>query len=224
MFIDQSMTRKVITIDPEAGIVEAKEKMRQYRIHSLPVVDSDRNLVGIVTDRDVRSAWPSDLFSAEEGLRQKERSAQLKIKDIMTADPVTVSPANTLEDALLLMQRVHVGALPVVDRDRKVAGIISLRDLLQAFTQVLGIDEPGMLLCIVADDVQGQMKRIVDAITEEKIRFGSILVSRYWEKGKRAFFPYLFTQNVLQLKKKLEALGFTFINPLEWYLRDQPSK
>lgn len=224
MFIDQSMTRKVITIDPEAGIVEAKEKMRQYRIHSLPVVDSDRNLVGIVTDRDVRSAWPSDLFSEEEGLRQKERSAQLKIKDIMTADPVTVSPANTLEDALLLMQRVHVGALPVVDRDRKVAGIISLRDLLQAFTQVLGIDEPGMLLCIVADDQQGQMKRIVDAITEEKIRFGSILVSRYWEKGKRAFFPYLFTHNVLQLKKKLEALGFTFINPLEWYLRDQPSK
>jgi len=224
MFIDQSMIRKVITIDPEAGIPEAKEKMRQYRIHSLPVIDTERNLVGIVTDRDVRSAWPSDLFSVEETLRQKERSAELKIKDIMTADPVTVSPANTLQDALLLMQKIHVGALPVVDRDGKIAGIISLRDLLRAFTGVLGIDEPGMLLGIVADDQQGQMKRIVDAITEERIRFGSVLVSRHWEEGKRAFFPYLFTHNVLQLKKKLEALGFTFINPLEWYLRDQPSK
>ena len=224
MFIDQSMIRKVITIDPEAGIPEAKEKMRRYQIHSLPVISADRTLVGIVTDRDVRSAWPSDLFSEEETLRQKERSAELKIKDIMTADPVTVSPANTLQDALLLMQRIHVGALPVVDRDGKVVGIISLRDLLRAFTEVLGIDEPGMLLGIVADDQQGQMKRIVDAITEEKIRFGSILVSRHWEEGKRAFFPYLFTHNVLQLKKKLEALGFTFINPLEWYLRDQPSK
>ena len=224
MFIDQSMIRKVITIDPEAGIDEAKEMMRRYRIHSLPVVSADRTLIGIVTDRDVRSAWPSDLFSVEEALRQKERSAELKIKDIMTADPVTVSPANTLQDALLLMQKIHVGALPVVDRDGKVAGIISLRDLLRAFTGVLGIDEPGMLLGIVADDRQGQMKRIVDAITEEKIRFGSVLVSRHWEEGKRAFFPYLFTHNVLQLKKKLEALGFTFINPLEWYLRDQPSK
>jgi len=224
MFIDQSMVRKVITIDPEAGIDEAKEMMRRYRIHSLPVVSADRTLIGIVTDRDVRSAWPSDLFSVEEALRQKERSAELKIKDIMTADPVTVSPANTLQDALLLMQKIHVGALPVVDRDGKVVGIISLRDLLRAFTGVLGIDEPGMLLGIVADDQQGQMKRIVDAITEEKIRFGSVLVSRHWEEGKRAFFPYLFTHNVLQLKKKLEALGFTFINPLEWYLRDQPSK
>jgi acetoin utilization protein AcuB len=224
MFIDQSMIRKVITIDPEAGIDEAKEMMRRYRIHSLPVVSADRTLIGIVTDRDVRSAWPSDLFSVEEALRQKERSAELKIKDIMTADPVTVSPANTLQDALLLMQKIHVGALPVVDRDGKVVGIISLRDLLRAFTGVLGIDEPGMLLGIVADDQQGQMKRIVDAITEERIRFGSVLVSRHWEEGKRAFFPYLFTHNVLQLKKKLEALGFTFINPLEWYLRDQPSK
>ena len=224
MFIEQSMNRKVITIDPEAGIAEAKEKMLQYRIHSLPVIDTNRNLVGIVTDRDVRSAWPSDLFSEEETLRQKDRSAELKIKDIMTADPVTVSPANTLQDALLMMQKFHVGALPVVDRGGKVAGIISLRDLLGAFTEVLGIDEPGMLLGIVADDRQGQMKRIVDAITEEKIRFGSVLVSRHWEEGKRAFFPYLFTHNVLQLKKKLEALGFTFINPLEWYLRDQPSK
>jgi len=223
MFIDQSMNRKVITIDPEAGIDEAKEVMRRHRIHSLPVVSADRTLIGIVTDRDVRSAWPSDLFSVEETLRQKERSAELKIKDIMTPDPVTVSPANTLQDALLLMQKIHVGALPVVDRDGKVAGIISLRDLLRAFTGVLGIDEPGMLLGIVADDQQGQMKRIVDAITEEKIRFGSVLVSRHWEEGQRAFFPYLFTHNVLQLKKKLEALGFTFINPLEWYLRDQPS-
>ncbi len=223
MFIDQSMTRKVITIEPEAGIAEAKEQMRRHRIHSLPVVSADGTLIGIVTDRDVRSAWPSDLFSEEEILRQKERSATLKIKDIMTADPVTVSPANTLQDALLLMQRIHVGALPVVDRDGKVAGIISLRDLLGAFTEVLGIDEPGMLLGIVAEDLQGQMKRIVDAITEEKIRFGSILVSRHWEEGKRAFFPYLFTHNILQLKKKLEALGFTFINPLEWYLRDQPA-
>ena len=224
MFIDQSMTRKVITIDPEAGILEAREKMRRYQFHSLPVIDTDRNLVGIVTDRDVRSAWPSDLFSEEETLRQIDRSSQLKIKDIMTADPVTLSPANTLEDALLLMQKINVGALPVVDRGGKVVGIITLRDLLRAFTVVLGIDEPGMLLGIVADDQQGQMKRIVDAITEEKIRFGSILVSRHWEEGKRAFFPYLFTHNVLQLKKKLEALGFTFINPLEWYLREPPSK
>jgi acetoin utilization protein AcuB len=66
------------------------------------------------------------------------------------------------------------------------------------------------------------MKRIVDAITEEKIRFGSVLVARGWEKGKRAFFPYLFTHNTMRIKKKLEGSGFTLINPLELYQEPLP--
>ncbi len=167
---------------------------------------------------------PAGISSEEELGRLKERLAELKVKDIMTSQVVTLSPNNTLEDALLLMQQVHVGALPVIDRDRKLLGIIAVRDLLQGFTEVLGIEEPGTLLCILADDQQGQMKRIVDAITEEKIRFGSVLVARGWEKGKRAFFPYLFTHNTLRIKKKLEGSGFTLINPLELYLEPPPPK
>jgi acetoin utilization protein AcuB len=221
MFIAQNMTRKVITIHPEAGVLEARDLLQRYKIHSLPVVGPEGTLIGIVTDRDVRSAMPAGISSEEELGRLQERLAELKVKDIMTSQVVTLSPNNTLEDALLLMQQVHVGALPVIDRDRKLLGIIAVRDLLQGFTEVLGIEEPGTLLCILADDQQGQMKRIVDAITEEKIRFGSVLVARGWEKGKRAFFPYLFTHNVMRIKKKLEGSGFTLINPLELYLEPQ---
>jgi acetoin utilization protein AcuB len=224
MFIARSMTRKVITIHPETGVLEARDLMQRYKIHSLPVVGPEGTLIGIVTDRDVRSAMPAGISSEEELGRLKERLGELKIKDIMTSQVVTLSPNNTLEDALLLMQQVHVGALPVIDRDRKILGIITVRDLLQGFTEVLGIEEPGTLLCILADDQQGQMKRIVDAITEEKIRFGSVLVARGWEKGKRAFFPYLFTHNTMRIKKKLEGSGFTLINPLELYLEPPPPK
>jgi acetoin utilization protein AcuB len=224
MFIARSMTRKVITIHPEAGVLEARDLLQRFKIHSLPVVGAEGTLIGIVTDRDARSAMPAGISSEEELGRLKERLAELKVKDIMTSQVVTLSPNNTLEDALLLMQQVHVGALPVIDRDRKLLGIIAVRDLLQGFTEVLGIEEPGTLLCILADDQQGQMKRIVDAITEEKIRFGSVLVARGWEKGKRAFFPYLFTHNTLRIKKKLEGSGFTLINPLELYLEPPPPK
>jgi len=224
MFIERNMTRKVVTIHPEAGVLEARDRLQQYKIHSLPVIGPDGTLAGMVTDRDVRSALPSGILSEEELNRMKAGLAELKVQDIMTIPVVTVSPNNTLQDALLLMQKVHVGALPVVDRARKIQGIISVRDLLRGFTEVLGIEEPGTLLCILSDDQQGQMKRIVDAITEEKIRFGSVLVARGWEKGKRAFFPYLFTHNIVQIKKKLEGLGFTLINPLDWYLDPQPPK
>jgi acetoin utilization protein AcuB len=218
MFIDTSMTKNVITVHPDSGILEAKEKMDKHHIHSMPVVENDNFLVGIVTDRDFRSALPSGLLEDQEVKPVKERLAHLKIRDIMTANPITVSPAQTLEDALLLMQKVRVGAFPVVDQEGKVIGIISHRDLMRAFINVLGIEEPGTLLCILTENKLGTMKRIVDAISEERIPIGSILVARHWEEGKRAVFPYLLTNHVVAIKKKLKALGFNLLNPMEWYL------
>lgn len=213
------MTREVVTINPEANILEAREKMSTHGVPSLPVVLQDNTLVGIVTDRDLRSALPSGLLPPQEIQREQERLAAVEVGSLMTKDPVTVTPVHTLQDALVLILRAHVGTLPVVDKERKVVGIISLRDMLRAFEEVLGIDIPGTLLCVLADDHPGQMKRIVDAITEEGIRLGSVLVARDWEKGKRAFFPYLFTNNVARIKKRLEKMGFTLPGTLDWYLK-----
>jgi len=224
MFIDKSMKTDVITIDPETSIAEACELLTRTRIRHLPVIDKDGRLLGMVTDRDIRSAMPSILLSAETAAEEKKKIAQLKVKDIMTRDVVTISPMNTLEDALLLMQRTRVGAFPVVDRQGRLIGLISVRDLMRAFINVLGIEEPGTLLCILVEDKLGQMKRIVDAITEERISFGSILVARYWEEGKRAVFPYLLTSNVARVKAKLESLGFTLLNPMQWSLDQLPKK
>ncbi len=142
----------------------------------------------------------------------------------MTKNPVTISPTQTLEDALLMMQKIRVGAFPVVDKEGKLKGIITKQDLMRAFINVLGIEEPGTLLCILAEDKLGTMKKIVDAISEERIPFGSILVARYWEEGKRAVFPYLLTHNVANVKRKLQKLGFTLLNPMEWYLDQIPTR
>ena len=122
------------------------------------------------------------------------------------------------------MQQKKVGALPVIDQDGHLKGILSTRDLLRAFVNVLNIDEPGSLLCIVVKEKQGQMKRIVDIITEEKISLGSVLVARVWDKEKRAVFPYLLTNNVINVKKKLLENGFELIDPMQWYLNQLPKK
>ena len=198
--------------------------MAQNRIRHLPVVDEDDFLVGIVTDRDIRSAMPSTVLSETEKAAEEIRLAAMKVKDIMTANPVTVSPTQTLEDALLMMQNLKVGAFPVVDQEGKLKGIISVRDLMRAFVNVLGLEEPGALLGIVVENKLGQMKRIVDAITEQGVPFGSILVSRVWEEGKRAVFPYLLTNNISKVKNHLRELGFTLLDPMEWYLDQLPKK
>lgn len=216
------MTRKVVTISAETPILKARELMNEHEIRHLPVVDEDGRLLGIVTDRDVRSAMPSILMDDFESGSVRERLATVTARDIMTADPVTLSPMYTIQDALLLIQKTRVGAFPVVDEDGRLEGIISVRDLVRAFTNVLGIGEPGTLIGILVEQKVGQLKKIVDAITEERISVGSILVARYWDEGKRAVFPYLLTNNVGRIKRKLQDLGFPLIDPMDWYLDRLP--
>ena len=222
MFIDKSMTKKVITIRRGDSLSEAKKKMEDNNIRHLPVVEEDNTLVGIITDRDMRSALPSVFSKCWNDPKEMEHIAGLKVGDVMTKDPITISPMNTLEDALMMMHKMRKGAFPVVDQHGKLKGIISTRDLIRAFINVLGMEIPGTLLCIEVEDKLGQMKKIVDAITEEGISFGSILVARHWEPGKRAVFPYLLTNNVTKVKKKLEGMGYTLLNPMQWSLDQLP--
>lgn len=223
MFISKYMTRKVITINKDADISQAQEKMSKHRFRHLPVVDEDNRLVGIVTDRDIRSTLPSRHLPEEGGKEEKKKFLGIKINDIMTKNPVTVSLLDTIQDVLLLMEKNRFGAFPVVDEERRLKGIISVRDLLRELINVLGIGEPGTLLCVIVEQKIGQMKKIVDAITEENISFASILVARYWDEGKRAVFPYLLTQNIGPVKRKLKKMGYTLLDPMDWYM-DQLSE
>ncbi len=224
MFVSRSMVSQVITIEKEASIFEAQEKMAANGIRHLPVVDADNRLIGIVTDRDLRSAMPYSLIKQKGIAQEREKLAQLKVEDIMTRNPKTISPMYTIQDALLMIQKEKVGAFPVVDDEGKLKGILSVRDLLRAFINVLGIGQPGTLVGIEVEEKIGQMKKIVDAITEENISFGSVLVARTWEEGKRAVFPYLLTNNVARVKKKLTGMGYKLIDPMDWYLDKLPKK
>jgi len=222
MFVSRSMTQKVITTGSEASVFDAYEKMSQNRIRHLPIIDADGRLIGIVTDRDIRSALPYSMIKDPARTAETEKVKDLKVKDIMTTDPKTIGPHHTIQDALVLIQELRVGALPVVDKEGKLKGILSVRDLLRAFINVLGFGQPGTLLCILVEEKVGQMKKIVDAITEEGISFGSVLVARYFEKDTRAVFPYLLTQNVARIKRKFKDMGYTLVDPMEWYLDELP--
>jgi len=222
MFISKIMTRNVVTIDMNADISQARKIMSENNFRHLPVVDESNFLIGIVTDRDIRSVSLSPHITGENGMEALKRLSGIKIKDIMIKNPVALSPLDTLQDALILLQKKRFGAFPVIDEQKKLIGVVSVRDLMREFINVLGLEEPGMLLCIIAEHKIGQMKKIVDAITEEHVSFGSILVARYWEKGKRAVFPYLLTQNVAPLKRKLKKMGYTILDPMDWYMDHLP--
>ena len=222
MFVSKSMTHKVIAVRPETSIIDARDLMLKHRIRHLPVVEDDDFLVGIITDRDVRSILPAAFYAKSDTHMEMGDFSSLKVAEAMTPNPRTVSPEDTIEDVLLQIQALRVGALPVVDRQGRLKGLISVRDLLRAFINVLGIEEPGTLLGVLVEEKLGQMKIIVDAITEENISFGSILVARSWEPNMRAVFTYLLTNNVRRVKKKLAALGFKILDPMEWTMDRLP--
>jgi acetoin utilization protein AcuB len=224
MFVFEKMKTDLISVRPETTLAEAKALMQDNNFRHLPVVDDNDKLVGIITDRDMRDAHPSSLLTEEAYQRTLAEVMQHPVEKIMTRDPITISPYYTLQDTLLVIGQKKVGALPVVDEEGHLKGIMSTRDLLRAFVNIMGINEPGTLLCILVTEKTGQLKRIVDIVTEENVSMGSVLVARDWDQEKQAIFPYLLTNNVMAIKKKLLEQGFELLDPMKWYLDQLANK
>ncbi|GIK39905.1 MAG: hypothetical protein BroJett011_37380 [Chloroflexota bacterium] len=127
------MTREVITINPDMTLPEAHRLMTDHKIRRLPVIDSGR-LVGIVTLGDVREAEPSSATSLSIW-EVNYLLAKLKIGEIMTPKPITISAEETIGQAARLMLEKKVSGLPVVDEKQHVIGIITESDIFRMVVQ-----------------------------------------------------------------------------------------
>lgn len=129
------MTPNVVTIDAEASIIDADEKMREYGVRRLPVLNKRGKLVGIVTKGDVREASPSDatILSIWE---VNYLIAKLKVQRVMTADVTTISLDADIIDAAELMLNKKISGLPVVDADDNLAGIITESDIFRMLVKL----------------------------------------------------------------------------------------
>jgi acetoin utilization protein AcuB len=129
MNVSQWMTKSVMTIKPKDSLRHARERLAKYRINQLPVVVNDK-LVGIVTDRDVRDAYPSSL-RLFYGKDIDEFGDSHTVEEVMTYNVVAISPRTSVREAAQRLRRQRFGALPVVENG-KLVGIITRSDLLDA--------------------------------------------------------------------------------------------
>jgi acetoin utilization protein AcuB len=127
------MKHPVVTVKPLDSIRHAREIMEERRINQLPVV-IDGRLVGIVTDRDLRDAFPSvfDQLGGDARTTEVADPATIRVEDVMTPAVLTLPPDAPVEDAARLMRRERIGALPVVAQGRLV-GILTRSDVLGAY-------------------------------------------------------------------------------------------
>ena len=123
------MTKDPLTITPVETVGQADDLMNTNRIRQLPVVHG-KDLVGIVTDRDVRSFLSGSLL---ESVEARENALNTEVREIMTTEPITVSPDDDLPEAVELMIDEKIGGIPVVDDAEGLVGIVTYVDILRCF-------------------------------------------------------------------------------------------
>jgi acetoin utilization protein AcuB len=130
------MTKDPLTLTPTEAIGQADELMNTNKIRQLPVVKG-KELVGIVTDRDIRSFLSGSLLESPEA---RERALASEVREIMTTEPITVSPDDDLQEAVELMIDEKIGGIPVVDEAEGLVGIVTYVDILRCFLNRLQED------------------------------------------------------------------------------------
>jgi len=146
MQVKDIMTINVISIGADESVAKAASLMLQNRISGLPVVDTEGELVGMVTEGDFlrrrelgtqrrRRKWLEFIVGPGKLAEDYVRTSGRKVEDVMTPDPWTISEDDTLEAIVEMMERHHIKRLPVTQCGRMV-GIVSRANLMHALATV----------------------------------------------------------------------------------------
>lgn len=169
LLVKDSMAREVTTLSPESTAGEALALCRERRIRHLPVLDGER-LVGIVSDRDLRSATPALGDPA-----RAEALAEIRVGDVMATEVVTARPDDPIDDAANTMRERRINCLPVVEGDDELVGIVTSSDVMESLVYLLGAHEPGSRMEVVVPDRPGTLAGVAGLIGELGINIVSVV-------------------------------------------------
>ena len=133
--VSEYMARKVVTITQDTGIREAFFLMRENRIRHLPVVDNEQNLIGIISDRELRRPnWVDEALDISHVYYLDDN---MLVRDVMIKNVHVLHTYDSLSKAVKLLLGNRIGAAPVLDKPGNLVGMISAVDLLRALGDIL---------------------------------------------------------------------------------------
>ena len=198
MFVGRRMKRDLVTVSPGASLSEAARLLKAHRIHHLPVVEGER-LLGIVTDTDLRNA-------TLRGGPGEEGGASRTVGEVMTRNVVTLSPEDTIDDAMLILSRQRFGALPVVDGGRLV-GIVAKTDVLSALIDTLDVEGIGVRMEVILPRDLGEVARLSETLRGLPVEVRSLVLAPHGP-DRYAAFVRVATIDVATVRERLRGKKF----------------
>ena len=175
MLVKNWMSKEVITVDADDTMQNAIYTLQEQNIKMLPVMD-DVKLVGIITDRDLKKASPSDATTLDMH-ELLFLISKIKVRDLMKEPVFTARPDDTVEEAAALLLEKKISGLPVIDEHNRLVGIITRSDIFRVLLSLSGLGKKGIQFAIRIKDMPGIIKEVRELIHEHGGRTASILSS-----------------------------------------------
>ncbi len=200
MLVGKRMTRNPKTVSPDDPLSVAARILREHRFHHLPVVEGGR-LVGILSDTDMRNASFTAIPADGGGAGDRP------VREAMRSEVWSVTPDDSVEDALLILTREKFGALPVLSGDRLV-GIITRADLLNAFVDLLDVN--GVCFCVDVTFPRNMVRfeELIDTFAGMGVEVRSVLIAPQGEIGALNAHLRIATIDGPAVRRVLREKGF----------------
>ena len=217
MLIKDWMSTPVITVGPDESMMKASKLMKDKTIRRLPVVDDKGKLIGIVTDRDIKEASPSKATTLDIHELYYLLS-EIKVKDIMTKNPVRLKSEDSVEKAAVLLSDRTLGGLPIVDDDDRVVGIITEKDMYDVLIEITRVRDGGVQMGFQLPRTPGALKPVLEDIAGSGAKILSIIT--VYPKGQpdRKAFIRIDEMEKSELNKLRDLLTSRY--ELLFFLRD----
>lgn len=208
MLVEKIMTSPCTTIQGNQSIEDALELMTQKEIRHLPIVNEKDELLGIISDKDIKMALPSILSDEDPN-----HSLSLSVSKIMRRNVIRCHPLDFVEDIALDFYEMAIGAIPVI-RENKVIGIVTQKDMLNTFLELTGVTIPGSIIEVHIDDKIGALHDITDIFKEQNIDILNVLAYADQENVKRRYLMLrVKSMNPEKIYKLLEEKNYHVIYP-----------
>ena len=208
MLVKNWMHKTVITVDEDDSMHDAIKRLKEHDIRMLPVMKKNK-LVGIITDRDLKRASASDATTLEMH-ELFYLISQIKVKEIMTKNPITVPYNFTVEEVAEVLWKHKISGVPVVDGQGNIVGTITQSDIFRLLIALTGVGKRGIQFAFRLEDRPGSIKEIADIIRTYNGRMTSILSSyERVPEGYRNVYIRMFGIDRSKLPDMKEALRKT---------------